>query len=256
MFSHPAALKTQPRKPLKMLLGGFSKTVNRFIIVFVMRNRDWCQEENTMNEKFYLLPQKKQQKIIHAGFLVFSRNSYKKSPMQEIADRAGISKSLLFHYFTNKKDLYLFLWDNACLTTVKYLNECGCYEPDDLFEMMERGMKAKLYMMTKYPTMTSFVIRAFYEKDPAVSAAIQESYRSYFGIKALDALSRIHAQDFVPGLDLSMMYREMYLSSVGYLWEIFQRDGELDTTKLEHDFDQMLSFWKQIYLRHPSSRCS
>lgn len=199
---------------------------------------------------------KKQQKIIHAGFLVFSRNSYKKSPMQEIADRAGISKSLLFHYFTNKKDLYLFLWDNACLTTVKYLNEYGCYEPDDLFEMMERGMKAKLYMMTKYPTMTSFVIRAFYEKDPAVSAAIQESYRSYFGIKALDALSRIHAQDFVPGPDLSMMYREMYLSSVGYLWEIFQRDGELDTTKLEHDFDQMLSFWKQIYLRHPSSRCS
>lgn len=212
-----------------------------------------CHEEHAMNDKFYSLPEKKQQKIIQAGFLVFSRNSYKKSPMQEIADRAGISKSLLFHYFANKRELYLFLWDNACLTTVKYLDEYGCYEPDDLFEMMERGMKAKLHMMKQYPTMTSFVIRAFYEKDPAVSASIQESYRMYFGIKATDALSRIDLHDFVPGLDLSMMYREMYLSSVGYLWEIFQRDAELDTVKLEQDFEQMLSFWKQSYLRHPPS---
>lgn len=31
--------------------------------------------------------------------------------MSEIADAAGISKSLLFHYFRNKKELYLFLWD-------------------------------------------------------------------------------------------------------------------------------------------------
>ncbi len=202
-----------------------------------------------MNDKFYLLPEKKQQKIIQAGFLVFSRNPYKKSPMQEIADRAGISKSLLFHYFTNKKELYLFLWDNACRTTMKYLNEYGCYDPDDLFEMMERGMRAKLHMMARYPTMTSFVIRAFYEKDPAVSLSIQERYRSYFGIKASDALSRIDPDDFIPELDIPMMYREMYLSSVGYLWEIFQRDGELDVAKLEQDFEQMLAFWKRIYLR-------
>ena len=52
-----------------------------------------------MNEKFFSLPEKKQQAIINAGYRVFSSNSYNKSPMQEIADAAGISKSLLFHYF-------------------------------------------------------------------------------------------------------------------------------------------------------------
>lgn len=64
-----------------------------------------------MNEKFFALPKEKQQKIINAGFHVFSKNSYKKSPMSEIAQAAGISKSLLFHYFHNKKELYLFLWE-------------------------------------------------------------------------------------------------------------------------------------------------
>ena len=55
-----------------------------------------------MNEKFFSLPIEKQEAIINAGYRVFSENSYKKSPMSEIADAAGISKSLLFYYFHNK----------------------------------------------------------------------------------------------------------------------------------------------------------
>ena len=50
-----------------------------------------------MNEKFFSLPEEKQRAILNAGYRVFSRNSYKKSPVSEIADAAGISKSLLFH---------------------------------------------------------------------------------------------------------------------------------------------------------------
>lgn len=64
-----------------------------------------------MNERFYTLPAEKQQAILNAGYRVFSQNSYKNSPMSEIADAAGISKSLLFHYFHNKREFYLFLWE-------------------------------------------------------------------------------------------------------------------------------------------------
>lgn len=118
-----------------------------------------------MNEKFYSLPEEKQNRILNAGFRVFSQNSYKKSPMQEIANYAGISKSLLFHYFHNKKELYLFLWDRAADITLEYLTAYGCYEHGDLFEMMERGMKAKIRVMELYPAMTAFAIKAFYETD-------------------------------------------------------------------------------------------
>lgn len=202
-----------------------------------------------MNDKFYDLPIEKQQQIIQAGFLVFSQNSYKKSPMQEIADIAGISKSLLFHYFQNKLELYLFLWNRAADITVEYLTRHHCYEPTDLFEMMERGMRAKIRMMYDYPAMSNFAIKAFYEKDPAIAGRIQESYRHHFGIKAADALSRVDPEDFIPGLDLKIMYREMYLASLGYLWEIAQWDGKLEPEILEKDFQEMLAFWKSVYLR-------
>lgn len=74
-----------------------------------------------MNEKFYALPEEKRQRILNAGYRVFSQNSYKKSPMSEIAAEAGISKALLFHYFHNKRELYLFLWEACAQTTIEYL---------------------------------------------------------------------------------------------------------------------------------------
>lgn len=132
-----------------------------------------------MNEKFFHLPVEKQEKIINAGYQVFSLNSYKKSPMSEIAGAAGISKSLLFHYFRNKRELYLFLWNHCAEITIEYLTKYGCYEKQEFFEMM---------------------------------------------------------------------YREMYLASEGYLWEMFQRD-ELDIDRMERDFIQLIEFWKSVYLR-------
>lgn len=202
-----------------------------------------------MNDKFYTLPPKKQQRIINAAFHIFSQNSYKKSPMQEIADKAGISKSLLFHYFQNKKELYLFLWETAADLTAEYLTRCRCYESDDLFEMMERGMHAKVQLMCLYPDMAAFAMKAFYEKDPAVCGEIQGSYQKHFNRKAADALARLNPADFVPGLDLQMMHRQIYLMSVGYLWELSQRGEVLTAENLTADFSDMLAFWKNVYLR-------
>lgn len=96
-----------------------------------------------MNEKFYSLPDSKQNAIINAGYKVFSLNSYKKSPMSEVAEAAGISKSLLFHYFRNKLEFYIFLWDKCAETTIEYLTKYKCYEQTDLFESMSLGLKQK-----------------------------------------------------------------------------------------------------------------
>ena len=201
-----------------------------------------------MNDKFFALPKEKQQAIINAGYKVFSKNSYKKSPVSEIADAAGISKSLLFHYFRNKLELYIFLWDKCAEITLEYLTEFNCYEQKDLFESMYRGMQAKLRLMKEYPDMGSFVLKAFYEKEPEVCSAVQESYKRYFNLKANRTLINLDPEQFIPGLDIKMMYKDMYWACEGYLWEITQR-GEFDVEKLEKDFIQIIEFWKSIYLR-------
>lgn len=201
-----------------------------------------------MNEKFFALPEEKQQRIINAGFRVFAQNSYKGSPMSEIAAAAGISKSLLFHYFRNKRELYLFLWNRAADVTVKLLTQYRCYETDDLFQMMERGMRAKFKLMERYPHMANFAVKAFYETDEDICLDIQKSYQRAFDLKAKSTIAKLDPADFVPGLDLGMMYREMYWASEGYLWEMLQR-GPLDAAQMERDFQRLLAFWKLVYTR-------
>ncbi len=201
-----------------------------------------------MNPKFFSLPKEKQQAILNAGYRVFSQNSYKNSPMSEIAASAGISKSLLFHYFQNKKELYLFLWDNCARTTIDYLTRYGCYGQTELFESMERGMRAKMEIIRMYPDMGTFTIRAFYEKDPEICAEVQESYHKYFNLKADMTRLNLDPDQFIPGLDVAMMYREMYWASEGYLWEMVQR-GNVEVDQMEKDFTKMMNFWKSVYLR-------
>ena len=201
-----------------------------------------------MNDKFFSLPEEKQKAIINAGYRVFSQNTYKNSPMSEIAAAAGISKSLLFHYFKNKKELDLFLWDHCAKITIEYLTRSGCYGQKGLFESMERGMKAKMEILHRYPDMGSFTIKAFYEKDPEINAAIQESYHRYFNLKAEQTRINMDPEQLIPGLDIPMMYREMYWASEGYLWEMVQR-GNVDIVQMEKDFTKLMVFWKSIYLR-------
>ncbi|MGN1345541.1 MAG: TetR/AcrR family transcriptional regulator [Eubacteriales bacterium] len=206
-----------------------------------------------MNEKFFLLPPEKQQNILSAGYRVFSRNSYRKSPMSEIAGAAGISKALLFHYFRNKRELYLFLWDKAAELTIEYLTKYGCYEKAGFFEMMERGMRAKLEIMKIYPDMAAFTIKAFYEKDPEVHDDIQRSYHQSFDRKAVNTLQRLDLSEFREDIDLRQMYREMYLFSVGYLWESMQL-GEIQPERVERDYMEMIGFWEKVYLKKDESK--
>ena len=201
-----------------------------------------------VNEKFFALPPEKQQAILNAGYRVFSQNAYKNSPMSEIAQAAGISKSLLFYYFRNKKELYLFLWDTCAKTTIEFLTRYQCYEQKELFESMERGMRAKMEIIRLYPDMGRFVIKAFYETDPEINAAVQESYHRYFNLKAYKTRMNLDPAQFIPGLDIAMMYRDMYWASEGYLWETVQR-GNVDIAQMEKDFSALMTFWKSVYLR-------
>lgn len=199
-----------------------------------------------MNDKFFSLPEEKQQKILNAGYRVFSTNSYKKSPVREIAEAAGISKSLLFHYFRNKRELYLFLWETCARVTLDQLHKCGCYETEDMFEGMRRGLMAKAEIMRNYPDLGAFAVRAYYERDPEVCEALQRSIAHHASFQTNAHRLRLDPARFAPGLNLRLMYQDMYWATEGYLWEK-QLSGRIDVDEMVRDFTEMIDFWQQIY---------
>ena len=198
-----------------------------------------------MNERFFELPEEKRRRMMNAGYRVFAQNSYKKSPMSEIAGAAGISKSLLFHYFGNKRGLYLFLWEQCVKMTQQMLEAYGCYEQTGFFEQMRRGLRAKVALTRQYPDMALFALKSFYEKDADIAPFIQKSYRDHLSSRGYGTPASLRVEDFRPGVNLAMMYREMFLASEGYVWEMLLRG--VDADRMEREFEQMIDFWEETY---------
>ena len=102
--------------------------------------------------------------------------------------------------------------------------------------------------MRRYPHMGTFVMKAYYEKDPDVRPAIQESIAKYADFKTNTVLLNLNPEHFIEGLDLEMMYLDMLWASEGYIWEKLQHD-HINVDEIEADFIKLIDFWKSIYLR-------
>ena len=194
-----------------------------------------------MNERFYALPEDKRNSIISAGFRVFSQYSYKNSPMSEIAAEAGISKSLLFYYFKNKKELYLFLCRYSAELTEQEMIRQKCYEREDFFDIFLSGLKVKVQLMRQYPDLSLFQLKAYYEKDKSLRPEIDQLIGNYSGYENQSEILKLNKEQFIEGLDLEMMYTDMFLASQGYLWEKLQSET-IDPDQMEKDFIRMIEF--------------
>ena len=201
-----------------------------------------------MKERFYALPEDKRNSIISAGFRVFSQYSYKNSPMSEIAAEAGISKSLLFYYFKNKKELYLFLCRYSTELTGQEMIRQKCYEKEDFFDIFLSGLKVKVQLMRQYPDLSLFQLKAYYEKDKSLRPEIDQLIGIYSGYENQSEMLKLDKEQFIEGLDLEMMYTDMFLASQGYLWEKLQSDT-IDPNQMEKDFIRMIEFWRSLYSR-------
>lgn len=116
-----------------------------------------------MNEKFFDLKREKQDRIINAGLKVFAKNGYRHATTDDIVKEAGISKGLLFHYFTNKVGAYVFLMDYSVRFLLLELSQTIKKETDNFFDLLQQMELGKLQVLKNYPYMQAFLDKAFEE---------------------------------------------------------------------------------------------
>lgn len=188
-----------------------------------------------MNPGFSKLSEERKDQIINAGFRIFAQNAYKKAPVAEIAAEAGISKSLLFYHFKNKKELYLFLWKKAVELTNKEMTKQNVLGTKDYFEMMMRSLKGKCNLIRKYPYASEFSLRAYYEQDTEIRKMIQNNFREINTDSEKKIFAVIDTTTLRDDINLHEMYQEMIWAADGYMHTVIMR-GNIDTDLIEEDF--------------------
>lgn len=199
-----------------------------------------------MNERFYALPPERQRSILNAAFKVFAGSDYKHASMQQIADEAGISKSLLFHYFKNKQELYLHLWTVAAQQTAHATHEYGVMETTDFFEILRRTTHAKCAVMREHPHSFAFALRAYYEQDPAVHAAIHQDVGTYVDSGEELVARIVDTSALRDDVSVAEVYRQFIMLSDGYMFQKNQASA-IDPDQIEEDFEGIIDHWQRVY---------
>lgn len=132
-----------------------------------------------MNEKFFELKKEKQDRMINAALLVFSRYGYYHASTDEIVKVAGISKGLLFHYFGSKIGLYSFLYDYATRFVTLELAQNVDKGETEYFELYKQIVSAKAASMGQYPYIYLFLKRAEDETYAEALSEIMERREKY-----------------------------------------------------------------------------
>ena len=131
-----------------------------------------------MNGKFFDLKKEKQDRMINAALKVFALQGYRHASTDEIVREAGISKGLLFHYFTSKLGVYTFVYDYS----VRYMIlELGARVPAgerDLFAICKAVELSRMQAMRGYPYMQQFLNRCMQEDVSEALLATEEKRES------------------------------------------------------------------------------
>ena len=167
-------------------------------------------------ENFLSLPEDKQKTIRNSALKVFGENGYKKASVKDIADEADISKSMVFHYFGTKKDLYLYLVDYCSKVLTGPLTSIQKDLPRDYFERMKVATEKQMGVLKDEPFFLKFLTSMLSESDPEISEELQ-TYRDYAAtFQSSYALDDIDFSKFKEDVDLKVVLRMMVWMAEGF----------------------------------------
>ena len=173
-----------------------------------------------MNQKFFNLPQERQDLIRNSAMVEFGAGSFKKTSADAIAKRAGVSKGLLFHYFKDKREMYLYLFQHAidaCMET--FLASFQYFGERDFFLALEKGQEIKMDMVRRMPGLFRFVMQAYYERDSILTPKLRKKLDDVLAQSTDQFLSRMDLHKFKDGVDPKAVVRLLMLASEGMLAE-------------------------------------
>lgn len=176
-----------------------------------------------MNPKFNSLPQERQDLIRNSAMVEFGEGTFKKTSADSIAKRAGVSKALLFHYFKDKRELYLYLFQYAIDQCMEIFNrhmlKAAYFGETDFFRTLEIGQKVKMDLVRRHPGLFRFVMRAYYEADSVLTPKLRKKLDDVLRDTTESFLSRMDLYKFKDGVDPKVLTRLLTLAAEGMLAE-------------------------------------
>lgn len=168
--------------------------------------------------------------LLAIGLEVFARQPYDEVSIEDLAERAAISKGLLYHYFPTKRDYYAAVVREAARQLVTLTDLPEAMPPA---QRLLEGLSRYLAFVERHAPAYSTLLRGGIGSDPEVAAVIEETRQALLdrivrGIGEVDVTLRLTLRGWIG-----------FVEATSLEW--------LDHRSL--DREAMLSLWASSLLR-------
>lgn len=160
------------------------------------------EEGDIIFSKFLSLSEEKQQRILNAALKEFAQKGYKNASTNQIVQDADISKGLLFHYFKNKKQLFLFLYDYCIELSMKEFYKKINLDEKDFFVKLRQIQLIKLELLNKYPEILKFIEVANVEESSDVKNDLEVRNKEAMNSASSKVFENIDVSKFRENVDV------------------------------------------------------
>ena len=145
---------------------------------------------------FLNLPEGKRERIIKAALEEFAHKGYRRGSIHRISFKAGVSKGSMYQYFTNKKDLFLYIFRITLEEKVRLVKKIA-EESKNLpfFEQMDRIFSESQRYAREHPLTYLLYLKAKGEVPAEVRDTLDDYLESagpgrHYALLVQEALSR------------------------------------------------------------------
>lgn len=183
-----------------------------------------------MVSKFLNLDSEKQNRILNAAINEFAEKGYENASTNEIVKEAGISKGLLFHYFKNKNQLFLFLYDYCIDVSMTEFYKKIDLNERDFFVRLRQIHLIKAELLNKYPKMLKFIEAANMEKSSDIENDLNTINKEELESASKRVFDGIDLSKFRDGIDIEKAINVVIWSFQGFNAKVLE-EAKLSSSK-------------------------
>ena len=169
--------------------------------------------------KLLELDSERKNAILNAALKEFTSCGYENASTNRIAKEAGISKALMFHYVSNKKELFLTVFDFFTDLLQRQYYDLIDYSEKDIFRRLWQSYLLQLNLLQKYPWILEY--KKLLSCDSSEINGEFESRKQNHNISCYPELfDSIDESKFRKGLNVEKCKQLIYWSNIGIVNQI------------------------------------
>lgn len=193
----------------------------------------------TIYSKFIKLDPTKKERILNAAMKEFAQKGYKNASTDSIVKDAGISKGALFHYFSNKKGLFLYLYEYALdIMKNEILMKLDTGEKD-VFKRRRQAILQKLEVFKIHPPIYEFLTVTYLDDESDIKTELDKINSKLMIYGKSKLYDGIDTSLFKDSIDISKALEIITWTDEGFIKKV---TSTIKTKPFEQiDYNQILS---------------